>query len=71
MRGRSLGVHVFLATQRPGGTVSADIRANLNLRICLRVADNRDSVDVIGVPDAARISARHRDGPTPVPATTT
>ncbi len=55
MRGRSLGVHVLLATQRPGGTVSADMRANLNLRICLRVADNGDSVDVIGVPDAARI----------------
>lgn len=61
MRGRSLGVHVVLATQRPAGTVSADLRANLNLRICLRVTSAADSGDVIDVPDAARLS-RHRPG---------
>ena len=60
MRGRSLGVHVLLATQRPGGAVSADMRANLNLRICLRVANDGESADVIEVPDAARIG---RDTP--------
>lgn len=55
-RGRSLGVHLILATQRPAGVVSADIRANVSLRICLRVADPADSTDVIGVPDAAALS---------------
>lgn len=54
-RGRSLGVHLVLATQRPHGVVSADITANTDLRIALRVQDPRDSSDVIGVPDAARI----------------
>jgi DNA segregation ATPase FtsK/SpoIIIE, S-DNA-T family len=59
MRGRSLGVHVVLATQRPGGVVNADMRANLNLRISLRVTSESDSVDVIDAADAARITARH------------
>ena len=36
-RGRSLGVHLILATQRPAGVVSDNIRANTNLRIALRV----------------------------------
>ncbi|MGH3294769.1 MAG: FtsK/SpoIIIE domain-containing protein, partial [Trebonia sp.] len=54
-RGRSLGVHLVLATQRPAGVVSADIRANTNLRIALRVTDAAESIDVIDVPDAARI----------------
>ncbi|MDQ2729579.1 MAG: FtsK/SpoIIIE domain-containing protein, partial [Actinomycetota bacterium] len=60
MRGRSLGVHVILATQRPAGVVSAELRANVNLRLCLRVANPEESTDVIGVPDAARIA---RDTP--------
>lgn len=47
-RGRSLGVHVVLATQRPAGVVRDDIRANTELRICLRVADRSDAVDVVG-----------------------
>ena len=38
-RGRSLGVHLILATQRPGGVVSPEIRANCTLRICLRTTD--------------------------------
>jgi S-DNA-T family DNA segregation ATPase FtsK/SpoIIIE len=38
-RGRSLGIHLILATQRPSGVVSADIRANTNQRIALRVTD--------------------------------
>lgn len=53
--GRSLGVHLVLATQRPGGIVSADIKANVNLRIALRVRDRVDSDDVIGRPDAMDI----------------
>jgi S-DNA-T family DNA segregation ATPase FtsK/SpoIIIE len=60
-RGRSLGVHLVLATQRPGGVVSENIRANTNLRIALRVNEAAESTDVIGVPDAARIP-RDRPG---------
>jgi DNA segregation ATPase FtsK/SpoIIIE, S-DNA-T family len=55
-RGRSLGVHLVLATQRPEGAVSADIRANANLRICLAVMRESESRDVIDSPAAARIS---------------
>jgi len=58
-RGRSLGIHLILATQRPSGVVSAEIRANTNLRIALRVTDPADSADVIGVPDAATIAQSH------------
>jgi S-DNA-T family DNA segregation ATPase FtsK/SpoIIIE len=54
-RGRSLGVHLLLATQRPAGVVTADIRANTNLRIALRVTDVAESSDVVDAPDAARI----------------
>jgi S-DNA-T family DNA segregation ATPase FtsK/SpoIIIE len=60
-RGRSLGVHLVLATQRPAGAVSDNIRANTNLRIALRVNEAAESTDVIGAPDAARI-ARSRPG---------
>ena len=60
-RGRSLGVHLVLATQRPSGAVSDDIRANTSLRAALRVQDAAESVDVIGVPDAAALP-RHRPG---------
>jgi DNA segregation ATPase FtsK/SpoIIIE, S-DNA-T family len=56
--GRSLGVHLVLATQRPAGIVSADIAANVNLRIALRVRDQVDSEDVIEARDAAAISLR-------------
>lgn len=55
-RGRSLGVHLILATQRPAGVVTADIRANTNLRIALRMTDPDESTDVLDTPDAAQIS---------------
>ncbi len=55
--GRSLGIHLVLATQRPAGVVSPEIRANVNLRIALRVRDDSDSQDVIGTSAAARISS--------------
>ncbi|SNX63188.1 S-DNA-T family DNA segregation ATPase FtsK/SpoIIIE [Streptomyces sp. TLI_55] len=55
-RGRSLGVHLVLATQRPAGVVSADIRANTNLRIALRVTDAAESMDVIDAPDSGAIA---------------
>jgi S-DNA-T family DNA segregation ATPase FtsK/SpoIIIE len=60
-RGRTLGVHLILATQRPSGAVNDNIRANTNLRIALRVQDAADSADVIGSRDAAEIS-RSRPG---------
>ena len=56
-RGRSLGIHLVLATQRHAGVVTAEIRANLGLRVCLRVADPADSADVLGNTDAALIPA--------------
>lgn len=55
-RGRSLGVHLVLATQRPEGVVSADIRANTNLRLCLAVTRDAESRDVIDSPVAATIA---------------
>jgi S-DNA-T family DNA segregation ATPase FtsK/SpoIIIE len=55
-RGRSLGIHLILATQRPSGVVSPEIRANTNLRIALRVTDGSESSDVIDAPDAGNIS---------------
>jgi len=47
-RGRSLGVHMLLATQRPAGVVNHDIRSNTNLRLALRLHDKPDAVDVVG-----------------------
>ncbi|MEY9913187.1 S-DNA-T family DNA segregation ATPase FtsK/SpoIIIE [Catenulispora sp. MAP12-49] len=58
-RGRSLGIHLILATQRPSGVVSAEIRANTNLRVALRVTDAGESTDVIDARDAANISQAH------------
>lgn len=54
-RGRSLGIHLVLATQRPGGVVSPEIRANCTLRICLRTTDEADSRDVLGTAAAAHL----------------
>lgn len=56
-QGRSLGVHLVLATQRPGGAVTADMRANISVRLCLRVLESTDSIDVLGDADAARLPA--------------
>ena len=54
-RGRSLGVHLILATQRPSGVISDDIRANTNLRLALRLHDAADALDVVGDPSPAAI----------------
>ncbi|WP_020144402.1 FtsK/SpoIIIE domain-containing protein [Terracoccus sp. 273MFTsu3.1] len=56
--GRSLGLHLVLATQRPAGIVSADMRANVALRIALRVRDRADSEDVVDAVDAASLDPR-------------
>lgn len=47
-RGRSLGLHLILATQRPAGVIKDNLRANTNLRIALRLNDVDDSLDVVG-----------------------
>jgi DNA segregation ATPase FtsK/SpoIIIE, S-DNA-T family len=52
-RGRSLGLHLVLATQRPAGVIRDNLRANTNLRLALRMADEADSDDVLGSPAAA------------------
>lgn len=54
-RGRSLGVHLMLATQRPAGVIDDNIRANTNLRIALRMANTEESMDVLDRDDAAMI----------------
>ncbi|GGN03862.1 cell division protein FtsK [Terrabacter tumescens] len=56
--GRSLGLHLVLATQRPAGIVSADMRANVACRIALRVRDRADSEDVVDSADAASLDPR-------------
>ncbi|MGH9150912.1 MAG: FtsK/SpoIIIE domain-containing protein, partial [Acidimicrobiales bacterium] len=53
--GRALGMHLVLATQSPQGIVSEKIRANVGVRICLRVAKPDESRDVIDVGDAAAL----------------
>jgi len=53
-RGRSLGIHLIMATQRPAGVIRDNLRANTNLRIALRMNDEADSVDVVGSAEAAR-----------------
>jgi S-DNA-T family DNA segregation ATPase FtsK/SpoIIIE len=56
-RGRSLGLHLILATQRPAGVIKDNLRANTNLRLALRVADEADSTDVLGSAEAASFDA--------------
>ncbi len=51
-RGRSLGIHLIMATQRPAGVIKDNLRANTNLRVALRMADESDSKDVVGDPIA-------------------
>ncbi len=54
-RGRSLGVHLILCTQRPGVTVRDAVLANADLRISLRVNNRTDSIAVVGSEAAARL----------------
>ncbi|MDN4471466.1 FtsK/SpoIIIE domain-containing protein [Demequina zhanjiangensis] len=69
-RGRSLGLHLIMATQRPAGVIRDSLRANTNLRLALRMADDADSRDVLGEASAAgldpgtpgRVLVRHGPG---------
>lgn len=58
--GRSLGVHLILATQKPDGVVSQEIWSNSRFKICLKVQDKADSSAVIHCPDAAAIQTTGR-----------
>ncbi len=53
--GRSLGVHLILATQKPSGIVDDQIWSNSKFRVCLKVQDKADSKDMIGNADAASL----------------
>ena len=58
--GRSLGVHLILATQKPSGVVNDQIWANSKFKICLKVQDRGDSMEMIKKPDAASIKETGR-----------
>ena len=53
--GRSLGIHLILATQKPSGIVNDQIWSNSKFKICLKVQDRSDSMEVLKRPDAATI----------------
>lgn len=53
--GRSLGVHLILATQKPAGVVNDQIRSNSKFGVCLKVQSTSDSKDIIDIPDAAKL----------------
>ncbi|WP_250286340.1 FtsK/SpoIIIE domain-containing protein [Frankia sp. CiP1_Cm_nod2] len=59
-KGRSLGMHLVLATQSLQGKLSAELKNNIDLRITLRQNEPADSVEVLGVSDAAAIPGRLR-----------
>lgn len=58
--GRSLGVHLILATQKPSGIVDDQIWSNSRFRICLKVQEKTDSQDVIKCPNAAYLKETGR-----------
>lgn len=58
--GRSLGVHLILATQKPSGVVDDQIWSNSKFRVCLKVQEKSDSQDMIKCPDAAELSQTGR-----------
>ena len=58
--GRSLGVHLILATQKPSGVVDPQIWSNTRFRVCMRVQDKSDSNEVIKCPDAAYLKQTGR-----------
>ncbi len=58
--GRSLGVHLILATQKPTGVVNDQIWSNTKFRVCLKVADASDSNEMLKKPDAALLKQSGR-----------
>lgn len=53
--GRSLGIHLILATQKPSGVVNDQIRSNAKFKVCLKVQDKSDSMDMLLRPEAAEL----------------
>lgn len=53
--GRSLGIHLVLATQKPAGVVDDQIWSNSKFRVCLKVQERADSMDMLKRPDAAEL----------------
>ena len=58
--GRSLGVHLILATQKPSGVVNDQIWSNTKFRVCLKVANEADSKEMLKRPEAAFIKQTGR-----------
>ena len=58
--GRSLGVHLILATQKPSGVVDDQIWSNSRFKLALKVADRSDSMEMLHTPDAAEITQAGR-----------
>lgn len=58
--GRSIGVHLILATQKPAGVVDEEIFSNSRFKICLRVQDKTDSMEMLKRPEAAYLSTTGR-----------
>ena len=58
--GRSLGVHLILATQKPSGVVNDQIWSNTRFRVCLKVQTQSDSNEMLKKPDAASIKQTGR-----------
>ncbi|HEM6591344.1 type VII secretion protein EssC [Streptococcus suis] len=54
--GRSLGIHLILATQKPSGVVDDQIWSNSRFKLALKVADRSDSMEMLKTPDAAEIT---------------
>lgn len=55
--GRSLGIHLILATQKPAGVVDDKIWSNSNFKLCLRVQDRQDSMDMLHRPEASYLTS--------------
>ncbi|MBP3441244.1 MAG: type VII secretion protein EssC [Clostridia bacterium] len=58
--GRSLGVHLILATQKPSGVVDDQIWSNSRFRVCLKVQEKADSMDMLKRADAAELTQTGR-----------
>lgn len=58
--GRSLGMHLILATQKPAGVVDDEIWSNARFRLCLKVQDKTDSIEMLRRPEAQNLTAAGR-----------
>jgi len=54
--GRSLGIHLILATQKPSGVVDDEIWSNSRFKLCLKVQDRQDSMEMLKRPEAAELT---------------